>query len=64
MDFHIHIGPLIMDLFLLYLRGLSAKSLNINICLSLKSAFILANSADPDEMSSQFAKIPAYRYPE
>ena len=43
--------------------------LNFNIFLSLKIVFILANSADPDEMSQyvtfhlflQFAKISVYQ---
>ena len=43
--------------------------LNFNIFLSLKIVFILANSADPDEMSQyatfhlflQFAKVSVYR---
>ena len=51
MNFPVHIDTISMDLLILYLwesQGQISKFLYIS--LSLKIAYILANSADPDEM--------------
>ena len=50
MDFPIHIDILAWICPFCILRGHRFKFLNFNICLSLNIAFILANSADPDEL--------------
>ena len=50
MDLPIHIATINMDLSILYFKGSQVKFHNINIFLSLNIVFILANSADPDEM--------------
>ena len=50
MDYPIHIASTSMELSILYLKGLPVK-FSINRCISVpKIVFILANSADPDEM--------------
>ena len=49
----IHIDTISMDLFILYFKGSLvdiSKFLYIHVFLSLHIAFILAYSADPDEM--------------
>ena len=55
-----------MELFNLYFKGLPVK-ISLKRCISAPEDFFLANSADPDGISSSsslFAKVPAYRYPE
>ena len=49
MDFPIHIIAKCMDLSILYLMG------HINIFLYVKIVFIIANSADRDEMTHYVA---------
>ena len=50
-DYPIHIDTISMELSILYFEGLLVKiSIKFDIFLSLKIVFILANSADPDEM--------------
>ena len=44
-----------MELSILYLKGLSVKISKNDAFLSLKIVFILANSADPDEMPHKAA---------
>ena len=46
MDFPLHIDTISMDLSILHFKGSQVELSN----LSLKIVFILANSADPDEM--------------
>ena len=58
-----------MELSTLYFKGLLVNPFLENYaCLSLKIAFILTNSADPDETqpsgSSLFAKVVVLRYPD
>ena len=42
-------------MLILYLRDHRLKSLNHDVCQSLKVVLILANSADPDEMQHHAA---------
>ena len=55
MDYPIHINTIKMELSILYLKGLSVKISKNDAFLSLKIVFILANSADPDEMPHKAA---------
>ena len=69
MDYPIHIDTISMELSILYFKGLSVKISKNYAFLSLKIVFILANSADHDEMphksgSTLFAKVAVYQYPE
>ena len=51
MDYPTHIDTTSMELSILYLKGLPGEILLYNyVFMSLKIVFILANSADPDEM--------------
>ena len=50
LDYPIHIDTISMELSILYLKGFSVQISINGIFLSLKIVFILANSADPDEM--------------
>ena len=61
MDVPIHIDTISMGLFILYF-----KFLNYDVFLSLKIDLILANSANPDKISSgssMFAKVPVLGFP-
>ena len=55
MDYTIHNDTIRMELSILYLKGLSVKISKNDAFLSLKIVFILANSADPDEMPHKAA---------
>ena len=44
-----HIDTISMELSISYFKGLSVK-FSLKVFLSLKIVFILANSANPDEM--------------
>ena len=46
----IYVDTISIDLSILYLMGCTSKFLFNGVFLSLKMVFILANSADPDEM--------------
>ena len=50
MDYPIHIDTISMCLSILYYKGSHVKIYKVNLFLSPKIVFILANSADPDEM--------------
>ena len=50
MDFPINIDTISMGLPILYFKGPEVEVLNYDVFLSLKVVFILANSADPEEM--------------
>ena len=49
MDFPIHIDTISMGLPTLYFKGLHVVISKLR-CISMKFFYILANSADPDEM--------------
>ena len=55
MDYPIHTDTIRMELSILYFKGLSVKISKNDAFLSLKIVFILANSADPDEMPHKAA---------
>ena len=50
MDYPIHIDTISVYLSNLYFEGSQVKILDFDVFLSLKIVFILANSANPDEM--------------
>ena len=50
MDYPIHIDTISMELSISYFKGFSVKISINGVLLSLKIVFILAYSADPDEM--------------
>ena len=47
-----------MELSILYFKGLLVKIVENYVFLSLRIVFIIANSADPDEMMRLFALKP------
>ena len=55
MGFPIHIYKLSMELPILYFKGSHVVDSNHNVFLSLKVVFIIANSADFDEMQHHAA---------
>ena len=70
MDYHIHIDTISMELSILYFKGLLVL-ISLKRCISVtEDCFILANTADPDEMLPYAAfhqglhclLIAAYRY--
>ena len=50
MDYPIHIDTISMEWSILYFKGFSVNVYKNDVFTSLKIVFILANSADPDEM--------------
>ena len=62
MDYPIQIGTISMELSILYFKGLMPIKISMKCNSVLEDCFNLANSVDP--VSSMFAKVPVYQYPE